>query len=204
MEEKNSSQYEIVFTGRSNVGKSSLIRKLTGQKVRIGKRPGVTLKPIHVNFDNLQITDMPGFGFMSGIKERKQDIVKDKIVHYFENNAQNINLAVMVIDGYSFLEIVYRWEQRGENPVDIELFNFLKELNIPVILVVNKMDKIKDNKDLILDEIAVKIGLSAPWKIWDEVIIPVSIKDDDIKKLSNCIKKRIRLAKRDNLLKFVR
>lgn len=90
---------EIIFVGRSNVGKSSLMRELTGQKVKVGKRPGVTLIPTHVRLSDLLITDMPGFGFMSGIKERKQDIVKDKIVRYIENNTERIMMAVMVVDG---------------------------------------------------------------------------------------------------------
>src|SRR5512145_1157523 len=38
---------EIIFVGRSNVGKSSLLRELFGAKVKVGKRPGVTLRPIH-------------------------------------------------------------------------------------------------------------------------------------------------------------
>lgn len=200
----NHSKFEIVFTGRSNVGKSSLIRKITGSKVKVGKRPGVTLKPISLKYEDLLITDLPGFGFMNGIKERKQDIVKDKIVRYFENNAQNINLAIIVIDSYSFLEIVHRWEQRNETPVDIELFNFLNELNISVVLAINKVDKIKKNKDEILNLIAGKIGLNAPWTLWSEIIIPVSVKNNDIKGLSDCIKQRIHIAKRDDLLKYIR
>ncbi|KPQ40916.1 MAG: GTP-binding protein [Candidatus Methanoperedens nitroreducens] len=39
---------EIIFVGRSNVGKSTLIRALTGKKVPVGKLPGVTRKPLHL------------------------------------------------------------------------------------------------------------------------------------------------------------
>ena len=57
--------FEIIFVGRSNVGKSSLLRELFGAKVRVGKRPGVTLRPAHIQISDLLITDMPGFGFIA-------------------------------------------------------------------------------------------------------------------------------------------
>ncbi|MDL5501605.1 MAG: 50S ribosome-binding GTPase, partial [Candidatus Methanoperedens sp.] len=47
---------EIIFVGRSNVGKSTLIRALTGKKVPVGKLPGVTRKPLHLPYQNIQIT----------------------------------------------------------------------------------------------------------------------------------------------------
>lgn len=198
-------EFEIIFVGRSNVGKSSIIRKLTGSKVRVGKRPGVTLKPTHVRLGDLLVTDMPGFGFMSGVKERKQDIVKDKIVHYIEDNAGRIDLAVLVIDGSSFLEIVARWDERNEIPVDIELFRFLNEVGVPVILAINKMDKIdRDMADHVLDEIMERLGLPSPWNMWQDVVVPVSAKEEDLKKLSSCIRQRMHLAKRDDLFRYIR
>lgn len=198
-------EFEIIFVGRSNVGKSSIIRKLTGSKVRVGKRPGVTLKPTHVRLGDLLVTDMPGFGFMSGVKERKQDIVKDKIVHYIEDNAGRIDLAVLVIDGSSFLEVVARWDERNEIPVDIELFRFLNEVGVPVILAINKMDKIdRDMADHVLDEIMERLGLPSPWNMWQDVVVPVSAKEEDLKKLSSCIRQRMHLAKRDDLFRYIR
>ena len=198
-------EFEIIFVGRSNVGKSSIIRKLTGSKVRVGKRPGVTLKPTHIRLGDLLVTDMPGFGFMSGVKERKQDIVKDKIVHYIEDNAGRVDLAVLVIDGSSFLEIVARWDERNEIPVDIELFRFLNEVGVPVILAINKMDKIdRDMADHVLDDIVERIGLPSPWNMWQDVVVPVSAKEEDLKKLSSCIRQRMHLAKRDDLFRYIR
>lgn len=197
-------EFEIVFVGRSNVGKSSIIRKLTGSRVRVGKRPGVTVKPTHIRHGGLLVTDMPGFGFMSGVKERKQDIVKDKIVHYIEDNADRIDLAVLVIDGSSFLEIVLRWEERNEIPVDIELFRFLNEVGVPVILAINKMDKIDEAiADHVLDDIVERIGLPSPWNMWQDVVVPASAKEDDLKKLSSCIRQRMHLAKRDDLFRYI-
>lgn len=177
---------EIIFVGRSNVGKSTLIKSLTGKKLKIGKRPGVTRKPLHVLYKNFQITDMPGFGFMSGISDKRIDVVKNNIVHYIENNAENIVFAVMVVNATSFAQIVDRWTGRNEIPVEVELFEFLHELNINVIVAANKIDKVED-MDIALDGIAERLGMMPPWKQWIDVIVPVSAKKGKISALRKLI-----------------
>ncbi|MBN1134674.1 MAG: GTP-binding protein EngB [Methanosarcinaceae archaeon] len=197
-------KFEVLFVGRSNVGKSSLIRELTGKKLRVGKRPGVTLKPSNLRFSDLLITDLPGFGFMSGIKERKQDIVKDNIVRYIENNADRINVAVLVIDGSAFMDVANRWDARGEIPIDVEMFGFLNELGIDTIVAVNKIDKIKSEElNLTLNGIAQFIGLIPPWQQWPQTIAPISVKKNDIKSVKALIRKRFHDAKRDDLFKYI-
>ncbi|MDK2892378.1 GTP-binding protein EngB [Methanohalophilus sp.] len=195
-------KFEIAMFGRSNVGKSSLVRELTGHKVRTGKRPGVTLKPTIVKRSDLVVTDHPGFGFMSGVKERKQDIVKDRIVRSIEKNADEISLALLVIDASSFVEVVERWESRNEIPIDIEMFDFLAELEIDTIIVPNKMDKVK-NKDKVLDEIVSKFGLLKPWTKWKYIIAPTSAKKGSIDTLKILLRERLHAAKRDDLLKYL-
>ncbi|MCQ6963610.1 GTP-binding protein EngB [Methanolobus chelungpuianus] len=195
--------FEIVFVGRSNVGKSSLIRELTGQKVRVGKRPGVTLKPTQIRFSDLLITDMPGFGFMSGVKERKQDIVKDQIVRYIERGTERIRLAVMVVDGPVFVEVVDRWESRNEIPIDLEMYDFLRELGIDTVVAVNKMDKLKEEEQNdILDGIADKLGMLPPWRQWIDSIAPISAKQGKIKPLNSIIRQRLHAEKRDDLFRY--
>lgn len=195
--------FEIVFVGRSNVGKSSLIRELTGQKVRVGKRPGVTLKPTQIRLSDLLITDMPGFGFMSGVKDRKQDIVKDQIVRYIERGAERIRLAVMVVDGPVFVEVVDRWESRNEVPIDLEMYDFLKELGIDTVVAVNKMDKLKEEEQNdVLDGIADKLGMLPPWRQWIDSIAPISAKQGKIKPLNSIIRQRLHAEKRDDLFRY--
>ncbi|MEA3294088.1 MAG: GTP-binding protein EngB [Euryarchaeota archaeon] len=200
---KPNSSHEIIFVGRSNVGKSTLIRSLTGKSVPIGRRPGVTLKPLHLQFNDLLITDMPGFGFMSGVKERKQDIVKTKFVRYIEQNKDNIIIVILVLDAKSFAQVVDRWEGRGEIPVDVEMFQFLRELDIDVIAAVNKVDKIKDI-DNVMDGVAVRLGLLSPWRQWLDILAPVSAKKGDIKAVTVLIRNRIHDLGRDDLLKWIR
>ncbi|ETA69221.1 MAG: hypothetical protein PWQ51_80 [Methanolobus sp.] len=195
--------FEIIFSGRSNVGKSSIMRELTGKNVKVGKRPGVTLKPTHVRYSDLLLTDLPGFGFMSGVKDRKQDIVKDQIVRYIEKNAERINVAVLVIDGASFLEIVKRWEERNELPIDIEMFELFRELGFDIILAVNKVDKIKSNElDATLDQICDKLNMLPPWKQWLDTVAPISAKKGDIKTLKSLLRQRLHSEKRDDLFKY--
>jgi GTP-binding protein EngB required for normal cell division len=195
---------EIIFVGRSNVGKSSLLKELFGAEVRIGKRPGVTLRPTHAQVSDLLITDMPGFGFMSGVKERKQDIVKDKTVHYIEENAERIKIGVLVIDGPAFPEIVDRWDSRDQIPIDVEMFDFLREIGIDTIIAANKMDRTKENEsDHLLDEIVVRLGLEPPWQNWKHLIAPISAKKGDLKALKGLLRERLHEMKRDDLFKYV-
>ncbi|WP_338103463.1 GTP-binding protein EngB [Methanolapillus millepedarum] len=206
MEQKNNAvTFEIIFAGRSNVGKSTLLNKLTGQNVRTGKRPGVTLKPIHLYFDDFLITDMPGFGFMSGVTKEKAEDVKNNIVRYIEDHAGRIKMAVQVIDGPAFLEIVERWDARDEIPIDLELHSFLLEMNILPVVAVNKMDKVKEEEiNDMLDQIALKFGYAAPWKESGLLLAPVSARDDQIRPLTSTLKNEIHKMRRDDLFKYFR
>lgn len=196
--------FEIIFVGRSNVGKSSLLKELFGAKVRIGKRPGVTLRPSHIQLSDLLITDMPGFGFMSGVKDRKQDIVKDKTIHYIENNAERIKIGILVIDTPIFSEIVARWDSREQIPIDVEMFDFLREIGIDTIVAANKMDKVKeDDYDFLLDEIVSLLGLEPPWQNWKHLIAPISSKKGDINALKGLLRDRLHEMKRDDLFKYI-
>ncbi|ASI99265.1 GTP-binding protein EngB [Thermococcus celer] len=163
----------IIFVGRSNVGKSTLIFRLTGKWVKRGKRPGVTRRPVEVNWRGKKVVDMPGFGFMSGVPKRVQERVKDEIVRFIEDNAGEIELAVLVVDGKAAPEIIDRWEKRGEIPIDVEFYGFLRELGIPVVVAVNKMDKIK-NIQRTINFLAGKFGV--PYGEINETFVPVSAK----------------------------
>ncbi|ADG14023.1 GTP-binding protein EngB [Methanocaldococcus infernus] len=188
---------KVVVVGRSNVGKSTLVRLLTGDKrVRVGKRPGVTLRINEYELKNYTLVDMPGFGFIKGRPKEIEERVKDNIVRYLEENADQIATAIQIIDGKSFIEIVERWKDK-EIPIDIEMFDFITELKISPILVVNKMDKIKKNeRDKILNSICEYLKMSPPWHQW-KFIVPACLKKgeglDEIKRLIN---KRVEVFKK--------
>jgi len=188
-------KHEIAFIGRSNVGKSTLMRDLIGARVRIGRRPGVTQKPNYYKFDDLLITDMPGYGYMEGVDQAKRERIKDLIVKYFEDHASRIVCAVQVVDAKAFAEVVDRWYARGEVPVDVELHDFLRELGIDVVVAANKMDKIPyAQRDSVLDGICVRLHMLPPWRNWLDYIAPISAKMNELGPLRTILKDRLRKA----------
>lgn len=170
---------QVIVVGRSNVGKSTLVRLITKKKVRVGKKPGVTLKINRYPMGNYTLVDLPGFGFMSGLDEKIQNNIKDEIIKYIESNAEKISCSILLIDGKAFLEIVNRWDNRNEIPIDIEMFDFLNELELNPIIFINKMDKIKRNKwDEQLDNIVELFGFLPPWRQWLDKLIVGSLKNE--------------------------
>ncbi len=183
---------EIVLIGRSNVGKSTLFWELTGKKVRIGKRPGITQYPFKAKVGDIFYVDMPGYGFMLRASRADQEKTKDLIVQYFEQNAESILLAIQVIDAASFLDIADRWEGRGEVPFEIELWEFLSDMGLDVALAANKMDRIaKVDVDGALDLICERLGMLPPWTQWTDKIAPISAKRGQIQPIRDIIGKKL-------------
>ncbi|WP_421077723.1 GTP-binding protein EngB [Methanothermococcus sp. Ax23] len=180
---KNSTSSEkpqVIVVGRSNVGKSTLVRLITKKNVRVGKKPGVTLKINKYDMGNYILVDLPGFGFMTGLDENVQDKIKDEIVKYIEDNKEKIACSIILIDAKAFPEIVDRWDKRDEIPIDIEMFDFLNELELNPIILINKMDKIKKNQwDEHLDNVVELFGYPAPWRQWLDVVVIGILKDGE-------------------------
>ncbi len=194
---------EIVFVGRSNVGKSTLFSQLFGVRVRKGKRPGTTIKPNQIKFRDLLLTDLPGFGYIAGVSREFNERVKDFIVRYIEENADRIVAAVHVIDSKSFLDVVERWERRGAIPIDVEMFEFLNEFGFDVLVAANKMDKV-ENPDETLNGIVEKLGMHPPWYLWRHVIHPVSAKRGEVETIREGLKKVLIKRGRSDLLPVFR
>ncbi len=194
---------EVVLVGRSNVGKSTLMRELTGHSVDTGQRPGVTQRPNHFDWasEDFVITDLPGFGFMQGVPEDKREQIKTDVVRYVEEYASNILVGVLVLDGNAAVEIIDRHSGPESVPHDIELFQFLQDVGVPPVIAVNKMDKV-DNKDDELDAIAERFGLHPPWKQWQDTIAPISAKRGSIQPLNDAIREQLRNAGREDLFQF--
>lgn len=197
---------EIVLVGRSNVGKSSVIRRLTGIQARVGKKPGVTRRIARYRCGKLDVVDMPGFGFMAGVGREEQEQVKIEIVRYLEKNRKRILFALEVIDARAFSDIVERWERRGQIPVDIEMFSFLQELRLSPIMVVNKIDLVyPEERDAVLDDICEKLGMVPPWRQWLDVVVPISAKTGEgLPELRKLVRERLRASGQESLLKCLR
>ena len=77
-----SSKPLIVFAGRSNVGKSSVIRLLTGRKIRVGKSPGSTRWEQWIDLDSVTIVDIPGFGYMASTSKTDIEETKTRVIQH--------------------------------------------------------------------------------------------------------------------------
>ena len=122
---------EIVFSGRSNVGKTSLINKVFNRKslARVSSVPG---KTITVNFfkgDGVYFVDLPGYGYAKrefNEKKRWAELMEG----YFQSG-RNISLVIQLID-----------MRHAPSQDDMIMLNFLKESGIPFIIALTKCDKL--------------------------------------------------------------
>ena len=194
---------EVVLVGRSNVGKSTLMRELTGHDFATGQRPGVTREPNHYDWasEDFLITDLPGFGFMNGVPEEVRERIKTDIVRYIETHADHILVGVLVVDGKAVIDIIDRHSGPDEVPYDIEMFDFLRDVGVPTVVAVNKMDKV-DGRDARLNEVADRLGLVPPWQQWQDTIAPISAKRGSVDALTGAVREHLHEAGRDDLFQF--
>lgn len=147
----------LVFTGRPNAGKSSVIRSITGLRAPSGKRPGTTRRiETYPLSKGLVLVDMPGYGRITGVSSRVESELKDRMLGFLEDDGPRIALAVHVIDVSTFMEVSLRLEDKGIIPIDIEMIEFLLDsTGEPPLVAVNKIDKVGGRE---LDECLVELG----------------------------------------------
>lgn len=125
-------RHEFAFIGRSNVGKSSLINMLTGQKglAMTSSTPGKTLLINHflVN-DEWYLVDLPGYGFARRSKDGRREITRI-IKSYILNRAQ-MTCLFLLIDG-----------RHKPQKNDLEFMDWLGENGVPFCIVFTKLDKL--------------------------------------------------------------
>jgi GTP-binding protein len=127
---------EIALAGRSNVGKSSFINKLLGRKnlVRTSSKPGKTrtLNFYNIN-DQFYFVDVPGYGYAKVSKSEREKWGR-MMEEYFETREQ-LRAVVLVVDS-----------RHKPTQDDIQMYNYVTYLNIPLIVVATKVDKLSKNK----------------------------------------------------------
>jgi small GTP-binding protein len=194
---------EVVLVGRSNVGKSTLMREWTGHDFDTGGDPGVTTTPNHYDWasEDFVVTDLPGFGFMAGVSEERREQIKTEVVRYVEAHADQILAGVHVVDGNSVVEIIDRHSGGDEVPHDVELFHFLRDVGVAPVVAVNKMDKV-DDRDELLDDLCDRLGLAPPWQQWRDTVAPITAKRGDVDALNEAVREHLHAAGRDDLFKF--
>jgi GTP-binding protein len=126
---------QVAISGRSNVGKSSLINTLLNRKslARVSGTPGKTITVNFYNVDNkLMLVDMPGYGFAKRTFEDKKKW-SELTDGYFTNN-KNIDLLKCVIQLVD--------ARIGPTKDDCDMLLFLRESGIPHLVVCTKIDKL--------------------------------------------------------------
>lgn len=168
----------LVFTGRPNAGKSSIIREIFGLDVVTGKRPGTTRRISEYPLSNgLSLVDMPGFGRITHAPRDVEERVKDEILAFLESNAESIALAVHVLDISTFLEVTMRLEKKGYRSLDVEMVQYLAEnLGEYPLVAANKVDKTRgDDLEASLRELMRRINHGHQSTV-DDTVFPVSVK----------------------------
>ncbi len=127
---------EIALAGRSNVGKSSFINTLLGRKnlARTSSKPGKTQQLNFYNIDDkLRFVDVPGYGYA---KVSKTERAKwGKMIEEYLTSRDNLRAVVSLVD--------LRHDPSAD---DVQMYEFLKYYEIPVIVVATKADKIPRGK----------------------------------------------------------
>lgn len=123
---------EYVFLGRSNVGKSSLINAITNRKLlaHTSSKPGKTQT---INFylidDKFYFVDVPGYGYASSSLSQRLNFGK-YIEDYLQNNPY-LKIAFLLVD-----------TKVGPTHDDVLMFNYLKYLNLKIVVLSTKADKV--------------------------------------------------------------
>lgn len=126
-----SDRQEIVFAGRSNVGKSSLLNKLFGRKnlARVSSVPGKTITVNFYDVDGYRFVDLPGYGYAKISKAEKARFAE--LMEGYFTSGRNISLAVLLID-----------MRRAPTADDYTMLEFLNTNSIEYIVVLTKSDKL--------------------------------------------------------------
>ncbi len=168
---------QVAFLGRSNVGKSSLLNALMGEKnlVKVSSTPGKTQE---INFfcvnEAFYLVDLPGVGYAKvGIEKREK--MASYIRDYVER-CEDLKGVIYLVD-----------IRRGWTAIDLITVEGLREANCPVLIVASKKDKVnqselRENTKLIQK----KFGLESPPLVvsslkkngldllWNEILLSVS------------------------------
>ena len=172
----NPDKIEVCFSGRSNVGKSSLINALTGRKglARASNTPGRTQE---INFfsipDSHYLVDLPGYGYANApikVVEKWQNLLKRYLA-----GRQSLRRAFVLVDS-----------RHGVKKVDTEIMSMLDSSAVTFQVVLTKLDKVKEkDRENILKQ--VRASLQKHPAAFPEIILTSSEKGWGIPTLRSVI-----------------
>jgi GTP-binding protein len=153
---------EIAFSGRSNVGKSSLINRLLGRtRTPVARVSGTPGKTREINFYRVNalaesgapvefhLVDLPGYGYAQRSKKERRSW--GPLMEQFFRSREGLRAVVVIVDA-----------RRGAEPDDLELLQFLQHAGRHAILVATKVDKLpRSARARALQRIGTQAGLDA-------------------------------------------
>lgn len=131
-----SSMPSVVFAGKSNVGKSSVINRLLNRKnfARVGASPG---KTVHVNYfcidEKIYFVDLPGYGYAKVSQSERERW--GKLMEDFFAQPGLIDLGVMIVDA-----------RHKPTADDVTMARWFKSSGCSLVVVANKLDKLKKSE----------------------------------------------------------
>ena len=122
---------EVVFAGRSNVGKSSLINALFQQKgrARVSATPGKTATINFFQAENMTFVDLPGYGYAK-VSQREKQRWAGLMEGYFAQD-RDIALVLSLVDS-----------RHPPSREDLQMLDFLIDQELPFLVVLTKVDKL--------------------------------------------------------------
>lgn len=131
----DSDRPEFVFSGRSNVGKSSLINKLCNRKnlARVSATPGKTATINFYTVDSAYFVDLPGYGYAKVSAADRQRW--DQLINSYFDAARNCVLLVQLLDS-----------RHAPSADDMQMLEYLRYRGIPFVAALTKADKLKKSE----------------------------------------------------------
>lgn len=122
---------EIAFSGRSNVGKSSLLNKLLNRKslARVSAKPGKTITINFYALDGVRLTDLPGYGYAKVAQSEKKRWA-EMMEGYF-GSGRDIRLVIQLID-----------LRHPPSADDLSMLDYLAQMQYPFVIALTKCDKL--------------------------------------------------------------
>ena len=127
---------QIAFSGKSNVGKSSVINRVLQRKnlARVGETPG---KTTHINFFRIDgkayFVDLPGYGFAKVPKAEKERW--GKLMEAYFSDPTRISLGILIVDA-----------RHKPTADDVTMCEYFKSSGRPFVVAANKLDKLKKSE----------------------------------------------------------
>lgn len=127
---------QVAFSGRSNVGKSSVINRLLNRKnfARVGAAPG---KTTHINYFKIDgafyLVDLPGYGYAKVSKSERDRWAK--LMEGYFADPELMTLGVMIVDS-----------RHKPTADDCTMAQWYREAGCPFLVVANKLDKLKKSE----------------------------------------------------------